>query len=236
MSPNNEISPLRRIWEQIGVDSLAAGIAMVPVFPALMLKSAQQQQIRMHSNMREIVQQSLMGAPYVAAAVGIQLYTQRQCQDFLVEHYQLEKKHPMTTLLSCMAVGIASCPLLAIMNGLTTKTPPLESLHGLRPWPVVAIIGRETTFVLSLKVNGMVGPLVKDRLGDSELADRVTAFLSGAVMSALNHPADTALTRWQKNLSMRDPRVWMRGSLVRSIAIGVFCATHAEVAKKLQTL
>jgi hypothetical protein len=63
---------------------------------------------------------------------------------------------------------------------------------------------------------------MKNEFGDNQAVSYTAAFTAGSIGSLSGHPANTALTRWQNNLSIEHPRQLLWGSARKTWAIGLF--------------
>lgn len=199
---------------------VAASCAIIPVYYGFIAKSALQLgQPRPKLTLKNSLLEGIKASPVVGATVGSQLLLQNVFDQRLFG----EKKNSFSsTLISAGLVAFISCPLLAIFNGRTLGYTAKESLKQTSSKQVTAIIARETSFIFSLKVSHPLKDYMKTKQIDSLACDVFATFLSGALGSAFGHPADTALTLWQKKMPINSCSILTRGLMTKSIAVGGF--------------
>ena len=68
--------------------------------------------------------------------------------------------------------------------------------------------------------------------GDNKAVEYSSAFVSGAIGNLIGHPADTALTLWQKEMKLQSFRQLMRGAPIKAVTLGGFSVCY-QLVKKL---
>jgi hypothetical protein len=232
------------VWKTIApyvVPPVAAGAAIVPVFYGLMAKSDQQlgKPIR-QMNLATVFKEGCEAAPVIGGQVFVQNVVEKALQK------RLNSEHPPsfnTMLASAIIVSFLSVPPLAVLNGLTTrqkeqtfKQCAMESLKLLSPKQALAIVSRETSFLFSLRISEPIALEMKRRFGEHPAVAYGSAFMSGAVGSVVGHPADTALTLWQKGKKVENLRQLMRGGPIKAATVGSFAICYEEAKKFLNSL
>ncbi|MEC7840056.1 MAG: hypothetical protein VX777_08460 [Chlamydiota bacterium] len=166
-------------------------------------------------------------APTIGATVGTQVTVQR-----LIEGRISEGDPTFTSMLSStVAVGIISSPFLAVLNGQTLGRSVSQSIRLLSAKQVGAIVTREISFLFSLRVSEPVSQTMKKRYGDKTAVMVTACYFTGFFGSMIGHPADTALTLWQKNVSIVKPYHLFRGGLTKSHAVGKFTVLYGLINK-----
>lgn len=209
------------------VHPIAAGIAFVPVFYGFKAKSDLQLGFKMpRLNIKESFIGGCKTAPSIALIIGTQITAQRILEKTL---FKPSEDHPASfpSMLACsIIVGAASSPALAIFNGMTMRQSAMQSLKALSFKQVGAIMIREASFLCSVRVTGPVGEIAKRHFGDNKAIEYSSTFISGMIGSFVGHPADTALTLWQKGMTLENCRQSMRGALTKSLAVGGFAVGY----------
>ena len=223
--------PPQGIWPTIApyvAPPVSAAAAIVPIFYGFLVKSAQQagesiprltifaaKSAQQAGNpipsmtVKELLIRGCKAAPTVGALVGTQMITQGLIEKYLMKPSANGEKSPpgfTTMLTSSIIVGIASTPAAAVFNGQTMKQTAVQSLRALSVKQTSAIVARETSFLFSMRVTGPVSDAMKDHFGKKKSVEYASAFVSGAIGSVIGHPADTALTLWQKGEECRNLR------------------------------
>lgn len=211
----------------------AASTAIVPTFYGFVVKTAQQlgeQAPKM--TLKEALKGGLKAAPTIGAIVGTQMIMQRIVEKALAKDKGSENF--LSILGGSMVVGGVSAPALAIFNGQTMGRSALESLKSLSVKQTSAIVTRETSFLFSLRISDPMGHMMRQIAGDNKIVDYVSAFTSGAIGSVIGHPADTALTLWQKNIQVVSWQQLMRGAPAKALAVGGFSVFYKLVKEILE--
>ncbi len=204
---------------------LAAAGAIIPAHYGFVVKSAQQlEQAWPSRTLWQALQGGIKSSPVIGAIVGTQMVSQNLVEGALTK-LQGEPNWA-TMLLSSAIVGGLSAPGYAIFTGQTTGLSMLESLKVFDSKQTAAVVARETSFVLSLRVSDHVSKVMGEFAGDSKPVELASAFVTGALGSAVGHPADTAFTRWQNGLPVSFSRQLMRGILVKSATTGFFAVLY----------
>lgn len=209
------------------IPPFAAGVAIVPVFYGLMAKS----ELQLGNPFPRMVPKQFLKSGFEAAPVlGTQVLVQ-----MVIEEQIAKRSQPgfSTMLVSSIAVGALSTPLLAVLNGYTMEKSILDSLKGLTFKQTGAIVMRETSFLFSIRVSGTVSRAMKEVGGDHPLIEHGSAFVTGMIGSVFGHPADTALTLWQKNRAFAISQS-MRGAAPRALACGGFTVIYRWINQALK--
>jgi len=223
-------------WNQFNPIFAAAG-AIVPPYYLFVVKSAYQQGKPAPSmTMREVLMGGVKAAPTIGTIVGTQMIVQAFVEKALVKARKNEEGQPpsfWTMLGSSAFVGGVSAPLLAIFNGQTMGLSPMQSLSALSAKQAAAIVTRETSFLFSLRVSEPISEELKQVAGDTKAVEYVSAALSGAIGSVVGHPADTALTLWQKGIKVVSLPQLMRGAVPKSGAVAAFSLGYKTLSDVL---
>jgi len=209
---------------------IAAAGAIVPAFRDLSAKSDLQKGLSVASmTLKEHIQGGLKIAPVTGAVVGSQMIIQSMVLRALKENP--DKPSLSAVVASSAAVGVVSSPLLAVFNGLTMKMGVMEAYRKLTTRQRVAITIQETFFVGGLSIGDKLAEVMKQQFGDHKVIDYVAAFFSGATGSLFGHPFNTALTRWQNDMTMEGfnmagVKQSMWGALHKARAIGCFSVVY----------
>lgn len=219
--------PSNGVWSTVAPYVIPPGsafVAIIPVFPDLIAKSAQQkgQPIPKMTSV-EVLKEGLKAAPTVGFIVGGQMNIQNEVEERLVKRYGVSNW--ATTIASSAIVGACSAPILAVFNGQTMKQTVLESLRKLSLKQAAAITMQETAFVAGLSVGDKVAAVMRMYLGDHTAIDYITAYVTGAAGSLAGHPANTALTRWQSGMRVESHHL-MWGAARKARAVGGFAVGY----------
>lgn len=217
-------------WSSIApfaVPPVAAAASIVPPFYGLIVKSAQQLGNPIPKMpMKAVLFEGIKAGPLLGAQVGVQIGTEKA----LVHLYGNNHSGSLFMLASALLIATLSAPGLIAFNGKTIGRSVKESLQAISFKQTGAIVIRDTSFLFSLRISEPVSKGLKETWGDSPLVERVSAFSSGVIGSVIGHPADTVLTRSQKELPII-PRQLMNGVTARSCSIGIFAILFNEFKK-----
>lgn len=223
----------KRIWDSaitnVFIPIVAAGTSIIPVYIGFARKSNKQlgeTPVRLNPETYfQFLKKGMRAAPTIGAIVGTQIAAQKAMEmgsAHLFQEEQISSPKFSQMLASSAMVGFISAPCLAIFNGQTMNQTYKESLRGLCRYQIGAIVARESSFLLSIRVSDPLGAVMKTRLGDSKPVEYGSAFVSGVIGSIIGHPADTALTLWQKGKKIDGLRSLMKGVPDKAIAVGLF--------------
>lgn len=125
------------------IPPLAAAVSIVPVFYAFVVKSAQQTgmpipKMTVSQAFKVGIKAALPSGGTVGAQMLLQNKINKKCQKYFGE------KSIASTLVSSMAVGVISAPILAIFNGQTMGYTFMQSMQKLSAKQVCAITARES--------------------------------------------------------------------------------------------
>ncbi|MBS3904359.1 MAG: hypothetical protein KGZ39_03430 [Simkania sp.] len=230
------------VWARVApylIPPAAASAAIVPVFYGFIAKSALQVGAPIPKMpIIEVLKGGFKAAPTIGAIVGTQIAVQKAVEKVLAKgsHGDQETASSARILASSMIVGGASAPALAVFNGQTMGRSIVESLKKLTAKQAGAIVVRETSFLFSLRISDPLGRAMKQVGGDNKAVEYGAAFTSGAIGSVIGHPADTALTLWQRNIQIDSFRSLMRGSPVKAVAVGGFAVCYKFIKEKLEEI
>ena len=222
---SNGWSP-REIWTSYVTGPLAGALAVIPVFYGFEAKIDQQlgKKIR-PMNMKNSLIEGCKAAPII----GIQMAVQNVVEKYLMKKFQDDPKQPPSfaaMLASALFVGLISTPPLAIFNGKAMGQTPMQSLKALSRWQTGAIVARETSFLFSLRIIDPIQKVMKRTFGDNKAVEYGSAFIGGGIGSLIGHPADTALTLWQKEMKIESLSQTMRGAPVKALTVAVFAVLY----------
>lgn len=205
--------------------SLAASTAAVPLFKEVAAKSALQRGLGIPMmTALDRLKGGLKVAPTVGVIVGVQMGLNKIVEDKLLNKSQ--KDTVAGKMVSSSIVGLASAPMLAVLNGQSMGRSPLESLRNFKPKLAGAIAVQETTFVLGLSSADLLSSKMKKLFGDNAITDYSASFIAGSLGSLAGHPANTALTRWQSGLTIDNPKQLLWGSARKARAVGIFSVIY----------
>jgi len=220
--------PSRGFWPLLApyvVPPLAASAAIVPVFRDMVAKSAQQQGLPvLRMSMLEGLREGFRASPTVGIIVGTQMVFQSFCERAMAREPGQAGLPSM--LASSAVVGAASAPVLAVFNGQTMGWGVRESLRRFSARQALAITVQETAFVFGLSAADRLAAVMKGRFGDNSVVEYTAAFTAGALGSLAGHPANTALTRWQKGMTVDNWRQSMLGAARKARAVGGFSVVY----------
>lgn len=216
------------IWSSIGAYAIppcAASAAIIPVFPDMIAKSAQQKGLPIPSTtFIEGVKKGVKAAPTVGVVVGVQMIIQNTVENALVRDSNQQSLSSM--FVSSAVVGIGSAPILAVFNGQTIGKGARESLRNFSFKQGFAIAAQETAFVIGLSAADRVAVATRKKFGDNKFVDYTAAFIAGAAGSLAGHPANTALTRWQEGMAVENWRQLTWGAARKARAMGCFAVLY----------
>lgn len=236
LSPaQNGMSP-RELWSQAGPylkPPVAAGVAIIPVFYGFIAKSAQQIDKPIpRMTVIDVLKEGSKAAPTIGVIVGTQMIVQNIAEKALKKNDKDKSELPFSSMLiSSAIVGGISAPALAVFNGQTMGRTVMESLMSLSLKQGASIIFRETSFLFSLRISEPVSKIMKRTSGDNKSVEYISAFATGVIGSIIGHPADTALTRWQKGMKVENYRQLIKGSPVKAVAVGGFAVLYKLVTE-----
>lgn len=246
-SPSSPNGLFGGVWTAISpyvIPPAAASIAIVPVFYGFIAKSALQQGMSMPKMVPvEALKAGGKAAPTVGVIVGTQMIVQRAVEGLLFETNTKKSPGFISMLASSVIVGALSAPALAVFNGQTMGRSITASLQSLSLPQTIAIMIIEVSFLFSLRISKPMSTYAKKVCGDNKVVDYGSSFITGAIGSIVGHPADTALTLWQKNRKigwrknrkLKSTQRLMRGSLVKAITVGGFNMIYTAVESVLKS-
>ena len=229
--PGGGIKSLYEKTKEFGAPPFAATAAMVPWFPGFIRKSALQLgQTPPPIRAAQFIQ-GCSAAPVIGTVTGIQLVTQSLIKKRL---FPEEKETPVSAVTSSLVVGSISAPFLAIFNGKTMNLTARQSLRALSTAQAGAIITRETSFLASFPMSSFLARTLNEKFGERPTTTYIAAFISGFLGSAIGHPADTALTHWQKGVTIERPSHLIRGLFTKSVVVGGFAMTYKAIQEAIE--
>lgn len=210
---------------EVSIPVISAGAAIVPAYFGLVAKSALQlgNPIPVMSHATKL-KEGIKAVPITAAVVGSQMALQSVIAQAFSK--KSESHSFVSTFLSAALVAGLSAPLLTMFNGKTMGLSFTQSLKATNVRQIAAIIARETSFIFSLKLSGPMTDYMKSKNLTEKPYEIMASFISGAVGSALGHPADTALTMWQKGMKIDSYTKLNRGLATKSVAVGLFSVVY----------
>ncbi len=226
-------SIFKTIWknkEDWFAPPLVAGAAIIPPYYLFMAKSdLQLGNVMPKFRPRQVISSGVKAAPVIGGIVGTQMIAQKGFE-VLWNRYVGKRDAPTFTsmLMSSLAVGTISVVPLAWFNGLTMGLSLPQVLRALTWKQSGAILVRETSFLGAIRISDPVSNEMKRKFGDNHLVDVISYFISGFFGSIVGHPADTALTRWQKGLKVEFGRQLLKGAGTKAFAAGTFTLLYKE--------
>ncbi len=227
------MSTVAEIWHTIApyvIPPSAAGIAVIPVFYGFELKSAKQ--LSLPSPKFSLVS-GFKAAPTVGAIFGTQMIAQKAMEKLLMEGKSADFN---SILLSSIFVGAVSAPALAVFNGQTIKKRGIESLRALSAKQSGAIITREISFLFSIRISRYASDSMHHCFEPGKHIEYGSTFVTGAIGSFIGHPADTALTLWQKRIKISSINTLLKGAGIKSVTIGSFACLYKGISEFLENI
>ena len=235
-STNSNDSPwnqYKNLWNQTAPYTfpvLAASGAIIPVFYGFQIKSSQQLGLPIPKfKIKQALKNGFKASPTKGGIVGTQMIAQNTIEKLyakIVNQEGQKEKDIGSMLVSSICVGGISAPALAIFNAQTMGKNAFEALKRMTFKETGAIITRESSFLLSLRISEPLTKVIKNIAGDNQAVEYGTAFTSGVIGSIIGHPADTALTLWQNGKSIHSFSQLMKGSPVKAISVGFFAVCY----------
>ena len=229
--------PPQRVWHSLAsfvVPPLSAAAAIVFPFRDMMTKSLLQtgQSVR-HITILEGLREGFKAAPTVGFIVGAQLPLQKFVERKMVGE---SKKESLPSMLASSAVvGALSSLPLAVFNGKTMGWSIMNSVRRFSVKQGLAIAGQETGFVAGMSSADSLAKVMERKFGKNKVVEYTAAFASGAAGSLAGHVGNTALTRWQKGMTVDTLRQSMLGCVPRARALGVFAVLYKITKEKLNS-
>jgi len=214
-------------------ESGAAGFcAIVPTYYGFMAKNAQQVGNPIpRMSVTHALRAGYGVAPQLGFTVFVQTAVQRTTELVLGNLSNHRKDNTITPemVVGSLVGGCVSAPLWAKFNAKARMQPDGKTVKPLSAKQTGAIVARETSFLLSLRISEPVSEAMECRFGKNKVVKYGSAFITGAAGSLCGHPFDTALTVWQEGMKP-SLRHCMRGALIKSVATGGFyvCYTIAK--------
>lgn len=234
-APNGQ--PSQGLWAFFAphlAPPVAASVAIPPVFYGFMAKSAQQLGNPIpRLPIKVVLQEGCKAAPTIGVIVGTQMAAQKAVEEVLKSLRKDDAPRASLMLVSSMTVGALSAPALAVFNGQTMGRTALESLRSLSARQTLAIVARETSFLFSLRVSRPLEEWMKDSFGDHRGVGLSSTFAAGAIGSLIGHPADTALTLWQKGRKVENFSQLMRGGPIKALTVGAFSILYKSTKEMI---
>jgi hypothetical protein len=215
--------------------TVAATVSIFPVFPGLMLKSAEQNGLPLKTTIKDCMKKSFKAAPTAGLLVGTQLVIQEIVEDILRKYIPQENCENFGfKMFSGTVVGGISAPLLAAFNGQTMGSSIIDSIKFLSRKQVGAIMALESSFIVSINATEPLGRAVKKISGDNKITECVISFISGFIGSIFGHPADTALTIWQKGREITSFSQLMKGWRIKAITLGIWMMLFKQASNFIE--
>jgi hypothetical protein len=220
MSSTNETVSFSSLAES----GLIASTAIVLPFRDLIAKSYQQtgQPVPKITFLKG-VKEGVKAAPTIGFIVGGQLWLSKWIdQQWKNKGFVNDptKFNYLKTFGTPAVVGLVTSPLLAIFNGYTNGLTAKDALLQLKGRAGLMLCGtialQETAFVAGIKAKEQMKGFV-----ENPFAVYGATFAAGAIGSLTGHPFNTALTRWQKNMSVSRHQLYL-GAVRKTRAVGWF--------------
>lgn len=209
-------------------ETLAASLAMIPVFYGYVVKSDRQLG---RAVSKVTYKQGLYGGLKAAPLMGSVAAADLLMQDLLERKRGIKEKdakwHHM--LMTSMAISVCALPFNAIFNGYTIQRTAFQSLSMLSWKQGGALTCRDALYLFSLRLTAPISEALSDRWGEHPLINYGASFCAGAIGGALSHPADSALTIWQKGLNVKSLPQTLRGTQVKMLAAGSFALGYRAI-------
>ncbi len=239
MFPNTNylsLTTLNPLWHKMApqlTSPVAASIAVIPVFYGFVAKSALQTNSPLPTfKATKVLINGLKASPTIGCVIGLQIFSQDVLEKLFTPALT-EKKHSSFITMTTSSVGVAFLSVipLAVFNGQSLNQSIIKTIRLLSLKQAAAIVTRETSFLFSLRVSGPIGQLMKEKMEDNSFIESSSIFATGVIGSLVGHPADTALTRLQKEMQLQGIRQLMKGSGTKAITIGVFTLIYQKTKK-----
>lgn len=214
-------------WEKVFpfVKPFTAGMAIAPSYKDLVKKSFEQMEKTMPrmTCLGGLKEGLVKGMPLVTVTVGLQLVANDWVKSQLMKWQkdQQEKPNLSTSFFSAMAVGGVVAYPLTVLNSLTSGESWKKSLKFPSGKVFGAMVGRETSFLLSEAIAEFVNKPIKMVGGDNLVTKYTSTFVGGVIGSIVGHGADTAVTRWRKGQDVIFKHLTL-GMRARAMGIGKF--------------
>lgn len=223
---------LRPVLEQ----SATASIVIVPCFFGLVVKNALQlEQPVPRLKPGKLLKMAGKAAPTTGIIIAFQLTSEGWANNYMKARSgkKNERLSLGQTVVSSAFSGLVAAPALAVLNGQASGMSVVEAIRKISSRQIAVLVMRETSFVASLKLSVPLSIYMKDRWGESRATDFACGAVSGATGSLIGHPADTAVTRWQKGLTIVHVRQYMNGGAVKATTMAVFTGLYTVMTKAL---
>lgn len=224
--------PKENLWYTVPRNVTSAGMAILPVYRWFVHKTARQlEKDILPMSAKNSFKEGAKAAPKIGAVIGIQMFAQNKFEPY-VERYLKKKDIKLSfapAFFSSAVVGAISAPALAVFNGQTMGKTVMQSLRGFTTKQWAAIVTREISFVGAMAVNDPMTKMAKKHFGDNKMVEYGTTFGSSAIVALIGHPADTAFTRWQNEMPIKNMRQLMLGAPHRVLAVGVFSVGYKAI-------
>ncbi len=219
----NAPGPLAMLMPYLAPPVAAAGAIVLP-FRDFIAKSERQQGLQARKvTLKEGLKEGLGAMRSTGTLVGAQMLAQNGVESLLLG--DAKEQTLSSKLVSSAIVGAVSSPFVAIFNGKSINMLPMESLRKFSLKQGLAITLQETAFVGGLSVADLLASKLKEKGVDNKGAEYAVASTAGALGSLIGHPANTAVTRWQKGLTFSLRQSYW-GALYKARAVGFFAVLY----------
>ena len=190
-SDNNNFSALMSTVRPFAVAPIAAGFAIVPVFPGLVMKTDIQlgRQVTPFHPIQAL-RTAVVNAPGVAGTVGGQLMTTLVVDKGI----QVATGAPptvSTAFVSGLAVAVVTSPLLAGLAGTTAGERYITSMKAVTRPQVAMLTKREVPFLGMNAASDPIGVVMQQHFGKSKKVEYATTAVCNGVGAAAGHVHDT---------------------------------------------
>ncbi len=218
-------------WSDYYAPPLAAGTAIIPFYWGLTAKSDQQLGRKIQAiTARQAAKGGLALAPPFAATLAIQMATQGAIERKIGG----ESPSYFSMFTSSAIVGGLSAPCAVMINSLSMRQSPIESVKRLTRTQTAAIAMRDGAFVLGCRLADPISVAMKERFGNSRSVEAVSFFVGGIFGSLAGHAGDTTLTLLQAGRRI-EPALLMRGALIRGVTVGSIVTLYEFAKRALQS-
>jgi hypothetical protein len=244
----------------------AATLSTIPIFPGLILKSAEQngfdfkkslkelklktldqKQFLLRTTLRDCLTKSLKASPTAGLLVGSQLIIQDVVEGILKNFISLENSEKFSfKIFSGTVVGGISAPLLAAFNGQTMGRSIIDSIKSLTSKQIFAIMALESSFVVSINASEYLERKYLEEKHQEENTQKFNyskkifecwiSFLTGAGGSLLGYSADTYLTLQQSGKQFKNYSELFKGWRVKAITLGTWMVLFKQTKNYIQNI
>jgi hypothetical protein len=234
-SKENNTSVYKAIYTNYLIPPIAAGLSIILPYYCLVWKSYRQVGATMPPiNWGNTIGGGIGAAPIVGGIVGSQMIGMQYIANQISN---LGISADNAKAISAVLIAIPSVPALAILNGKTIGLSPLQAVRNITMLQNALIVTRESTFLLSDPIGGMIDKNIKKHCGDNVLASYASTIMGGMIGSMAGHVPDTMITRSQKNLPIsKTIKGLSSGMLHKALGVGIFYGLYRATSEGMKQI